>query len=178
MADLELDTWPIGELTTERLVLRESRPEDRDGLIAMLTSPDVYRYLGGAMSRGEAEIAVQPPYGTRPASFVIRERATGEFVGGVSVKRNDRTEPLVRPVDLGYLLLPEYWGRGYAQEAITAVLRWLASVVPDEQVVAVTQTTNESSLRLLKKLGFVEIDRFEEYGADQSMLAAALPRDN
>ncbi|WP_344842821.1 GNAT family N-acetyltransferase [Kribbella ginsengisoli] len=58
-------------------------------------------------------------------------------------------------------------GKGYAQEAVGAVLRWLPGVVPDETVVATTQSANAASLRLLGKLGFAEVERFEEFGAEQ-----------
>jgi RimJ/RimL family protein N-acetyltransferase len=178
MADLVLGSWPVGELGTERLVLREARELDRDGLVALLSSVEAYRYLGGPMSREQATEAVRAPYGTRHGSFVIREVASGEFVGGVSLKRREQDWPgsMGGALDVGYLLLPEYWGKGYAQEAVGAVLRWLPSVVPDEQVVAVTQSANETSLRLLQKLGFAELERFEEFGAEQVLCAAELPR--
>lgn len=176
MAELNLGEWPVEELVTERLALRESRAVDREGLVALHSSAEVYRYLGGAMSRERAEEAVRPPYGVRPGGFVVREAASGEFVGAVSLKRHDREGAFAGAPDVGYLLLAEYWGKAYAQEAVGAVLRWLAGVVPDEKVVAVTQSANEASLRLLKRLGFVEVEHFEEFDAEQVLCAAALPR--
>ncbi|MDX6280514.1 MAG: hypothetical protein QOH03_1585 [Kribbellaceae bacterium] len=177
MADFEVDTWPVGALETGRLVLREARELDRDGLVALLSSVEAYRYLGGAMPPEQAAEVVRAPYGTRHGSFVIRENESGEFVGAVNLKRRDQDWPgsMGGALDMGYLLLPEYWGKGYAQEAVGAVLRWLPTVVPDKQVVAVTQSANEASLRLLKKLGFVEVERFEEFGAGQVLCAAELP---
>ncbi|MFI5712123.1 GNAT family N-acetyltransferase [Kribbella sp. NPDC051620] len=178
MAELVLDRWPVEELGTERLVLREARELDRDGLVGLLSSVEAYRYLGGAMSREQAEAAVRAPYGLTHGSFVVREVASGEFVGAVSLKRRDDDWPgaMGRALDIGYLLLPEHWGKGYAQEAVGAVLRWLPTVVPDEKVVAGTQSANVASLRLLEKLGFVEVERFEEFGAEQVLCAAELPR--
>ena len=85
MADLVLGGWPVEELGTERLVLRESRELDRDGLVALLSSVEAYRYLGGAMSPEQAAEAVRPPYGTRHGSFVIREAASG--TGGKAMRR-------------------------------------------------------------------------------------------
>jgi RimJ/RimL family protein N-acetyltransferase len=40
----------------------------------------------------------------------------------------------------------------------------------------VTQAANEASLRLLQKLGFTEVARFEEFDAEQVLCAAELPR--
>jgi RimJ/RimL family protein N-acetyltransferase len=152
MADFEVDSWPVDPLETKRLVLREAREPDRDGLVALLSSVEAHRYLGGAMSPEQAAEAVRAPYGTRHGSFVIRENESGEFVGAVSLKRRDQDWPgsMGGALDVGYLLLPQYWRKGYAQEAVGAVLRWLASAVPDDKVVAVTQSANEASLRLLK----------------------------
>nr|WP_245988756.1 GNAT family N-acetyltransferase [Flexivirga caeni] len=70
-------------------------------------------------------------------------------------------------VELGYLFLPEAWGRGYATEACAAALRWCRTALPDEPVVLSTQLTNVASMRVAEKLGFVEVDRFVEYGAHQ-----------
>lgn len=178
MADLVLETWPVEALETERLVLRGARELDRDGLVALLSNAEVYRYLGGAMAREQAEGAVRAPYGTRHGSFVIREAASSEFVGGVSLKRREEDWPgsMAGALDVGYLLVPEYWGKGYAREAVGAVMGWLAGVVPDEKVVAVTQSGNEASLRLLQKLGFVEVERFEEFGGEQVLCVAELRR--
>jgi len=77
----------------------------------------------------------------------------------------------VRPdggeAELGYLLLPEAWGCGYAAEACAAALGWFAGALPGEPVVLCTQTANDRSMRLAAKLGFTEVERFEEYGAEQ-----------
>lgn len=70
-------------------------------------------------------------------------------------------------MDLGYLLLPGLWGRGYATEACEAALSWFAGAMPGEAVVLITQTANERSMRLAARLGFVEVERFEAYNAEQ-----------
>lgn len=69
--------------------------------------------------------------------------------------------------ELGYLFLPEAWGRGYAAEACAAALGWFAEALPGEPVVLYTQTANDRSMRLAAKLGFTEVQRFEEWGAEQ-----------
>ncbi|MFF2469981.1 GNAT family N-acetyltransferase, partial [Streptomyces mirabilis] len=44
---------------------------------------------------------------------------------------------------------------------------WLANALPGEAVVLRTQTANERSMRLAAKLGFTEVERYEDYGAEQ-----------
>lgn len=58
-------------------------------------------------------------------------------------------------------------GHGYAAEACAAVLDWFAATSPGEPVVLCTQSTNDRAMRLAAKLGFAEVERFEEYGAEQ-----------
>src|SRR6185312_14814697 len=75
--------------------------------------------------------------------------------------------PHAEELELGYLFLPTAWGRGYAAEACAAALDWIAGAFPGEPVVLCTQTANAPSMRLAAKLGFTEVDQFEEYGAQQ-----------
>lgn len=75
--------------------------------------------------------------------------------------------PDVGKTELGYLLLPQAWGHGYATEACAAALDWFADALPGEAVVLRTQTANERSMRLAAKLGFTEVERYEDYGAEQ-----------
>jgi RimJ/RimL family protein N-acetyltransferase len=73
----------------------------------------------------------------------------------------------VGKADLGYLFLPRAWGFGYAAEACAAALDWLDGVLPREPVVLTTQSANVASMRLAAKLGFIEVERFEAWGAEQ-----------
>lgn len=59
------------------------------------------------------------------------------------------------------------WGCGYAAEACAAALGWFAGAFPGEPVVLCTQTANDRSMRLAAKLGFTEVERFDEYSAQQ-----------
>lgn len=69
--------------------------------------------------------------------------------------------------ELGYLFLPQAWGRGYGAEAWEAALGRFAGALPGEPLVLATQTADVRSLRLAAKLGFTEVERFEEWGAEQ-----------
>ena len=61
-------------------------------------------------------------------------------------------------VDLGFAFLPDYWGRGYAYEAAAAVVSYAASALGLKRIVAIASADNDSSAKLLEKLGF----RFEQ----------------
>ena len=57
-------------------------------------------------------------------------------------------------IDIGYALLPEYCGEGYAFEATSAVLAHAREQLGAKRVVAIVSEHNQSSIRLLEKLGF------------------------
>jgi RimJ/RimL family protein N-acetyltransferase len=170
MAELGTRAWPPAPLRTERLVLRASETGDRAAFIELFASPEVGAYVGGSRPRDELERAVPEVPGRRPGVFVID--LDGAMIGMVTLDRRDAGRPgHMRPdaqeAQLGYMFLPKAWGRGYAAEACDAVLGWFADTFPGEPVVLCTQTANDRALRLAVKLGFAEVERFEEYGAEQ-----------
>jgi RimJ/RimL family protein N-acetyltransferase len=151
-------------------VLREPAARDRAALIELFASPEVGTYIGGPQPREELERAVPEVPRRRPGFFVID--LDGATIGVITFDRRDARRPgPVRPeaeeTELGYLLLPEAWGRGYATGACAAALDWFADALPGEPVVLRTQTANDRSTRLAAKLGFTEVERFEAYGAEQ-----------
>ena len=151
-------------------MLRESEARDRTTVIELFASPEVGTYIGGPRTRDELERAVPEVPGRRPGFFVID--LDGAMIGMITLDRRDAERPgHVRPeageAELGYMFLPEAWGRGYAAEACAAALDWFADALPSEPVVLDTQTANDRAMRLAAKLGFTEVERFEEYGAEQ-----------
>ncbi|KQV16620.1 GNAT family N-acetyltransferase [Kitasatospora sp. Root107] len=170
MTELGPVAWPPAPIRTERLVLRESEARDRTAFVELFASPEVGTYLGGPRPRAELERAVPEVPGRRPGSFVVER--DGAMIGVITLDRRAAERPgHVRPdggeAELGYMFLPQAWGHGYAAEACAAALDWSADALPGEPVVLCTQTANVRSMRLAAKLGFTELERFEEYGAEQ-----------
>ncbi|SEP52797.1 Protein N-acetyltransferase, RimJ/RimL family [Amycolatopsis saalfeldensis] len=151
-------------------MLREPEARDRAAVIELFTSPEVGTYIGGPRPRAEFERAMPGAPRRRPGLFVAA--LDGAAIGVVTLGRRDAGRlghlgPDAGEAELGYLFLPETWGLGYAAEACAAALGWFAAAIPGEPVVLCTQTANDRSLRLAAKLGFTEVERFEEYGAEQ-----------
>jgi RimJ/RimL family protein N-acetyltransferase len=164
------DTWPPAPIRTKRLVLRESQARDRPAIIDLFASPEVGTYVGGARPREELEQTVTATPGRRFGFFIV-ELDTA-MIGLITFDPHTATHSgHVRPdlgrTELGYMFLPRAWGHGYAAEACAAALDWFAAVHPGEPVVLTTQVANESSRRLATKLGFSEVERYHEYGAEQ-----------
>nr|WP_285555142.1 GNAT family N-acetyltransferase [Streptomyces hygroscopicus] len=170
MTELGPVAWPPAPIRTERLVLREPEARDRAAVIELFTSPEVGTYIGGPRQRDEFERALPETPKRRPGFFVAD--LGGAMIGIVTLDRRDPEHPVhVRPgaseAELGYMFLPRAWGHGYAAEACAAALDWCAGALPGEPVVLTTQTANERSMRLAAKLGFTEVQRYEDWGAEQ-----------
>ncbi|MFB6590731.1 GNAT family N-acetyltransferase [Streptomyces diastaticus] len=171
MTELGPVVWPPSSIRTERLVLRQSEAWDRAAFIELFASEEVHAYLGGPRPREELESAVPEVPGRRPGLFVVA--LNGAMIGTITLldrrgaERPGHVRPEAGEAELGYMFLPEAWGRGYAAETCAAALDWFAGTFPGEPVVLCTQTGNNRSMSLAAKLGFTEVQRFEEWGAEQ-----------
>lgn len=80
------------------------------------------------------------------------------------VKRPGLDDP-----DLGFALLPEFEGFGYAFEAARATLDWGRTALGFERVMAITTVDNDRSGRLLEKLGFAFEERVVLPGSEEEL---------
>ena len=159
-------------LMTDRILLRPPQAEDVDVVVRLEVDPEVRRYVGGPSE--EAAVAAlrtrfaSPDFTPRAGRFVAVSTQTGAVLGLVFLQRERGV------LEVAYLFLPEHCGRGLATEAVSALLSWAAVTCDDEEVVAITQAANAASLRLLARLGFVERERMQEWGAEQVLVARSL----
>lgn len=154
--------WP-DTITTPRLLLRPFGTADAEVMLAMMTSEDIHRYLGGASSleAARAQLRGMTP-GTTWGSFAVVVAETSEIVGSVSFGREHGD------LEISWLLLPQYWGNGYGTEAVAAALLWAFTKTQEPAITAVTQTANEASCRLAERVGMTRVAVFEEFGAEQA----------
>lgn len=145
---------------TERLVLRTIEDGDAAVQDRLLNTPAVMARLGGVKELHEIEAKharSRALYAREGFSFLFMiEKATGEMVGHCGIKRVDN--PLAKNVgdhEVGWLVREDRWRRGYAEEAMRAVLDWAFTRVGAPHVVALTSEGNVGSWKLMEKLGMV-----------------------
>jgi len=141
-------------LTTERLVLRRPRLSDAAAIFAEYAQDlEVTKYL---IWRPHREIKETVDF---LAGCLARWESGEELTWGLTRKDGDRVIGMVacrvrgHAGDIGYVLARHYWRRGYATEAVRAVVEWVASVEPVFRVWAVCDTANAASARVLEKVG-------------------------
>lgn len=70
-------------------------------------------------------------------------------------------------IDIGFAFLPEYWAKGYAHESAAAVIEYAKNVIGLRRIVAVTAADNQSSIRLIEKIG-MRFEKMASVFADQA----------
>jgi len=137
-------------LETKRLALRVPSLKDAKTVAAL------------ANDRRIAENTARIPYPYKKSdaeSFITRANAAGEAVFLVTL-RNDTIIGACGLVmqdkapELGYWLGVNYWGKGYATEALHAVIDFAFTDLAHEALTAAARVTNPGSRRVLEKCGF------------------------
>lgn len=151
---------PLSVLETDRLIVRRLSPGDAEFILRLLNEPSWLRFIGDRgvrtlaearayILKGPVEMYSRLGFGL----YLVELKEEGSPIGICGLIKRDSLED----VDIGFAFLPEYWGRGYAYEAASAVMAYGANVLGLRRIVAITSVDNDSSARLLEKLGL----RFE-----------------
>jgi RimJ/RimL family protein N-acetyltransferase len=142
-------------LTTARLRLRRFTPDDFGLVFRLHSDPDVTRFLGGVKDRAGVEDLMAERilgyYERHPGlgTWATIERSTGTCAG-MHVLNYIRGETIVQ---VGYILFPEFWGRGYATEMAHALLRYGFTDLGVARIAGITDLDHVVSQRVLEKIG-------------------------
>ena len=146
-------TGPV--LFTERLLLRPPLAEDFEGWAAFQADEGATRFVGGAQERAAAWRSFCTQAGAWQirgfAMFSMIERESGRWIG-----RTGPWQPEGWPgTEIGWGVLPEYAGRGYAHEAAVASMDYAVDVLGWTDIIHTIDPDNLPSIRLARRLGAV-----------------------
>lgn len=145
-------------LETERLLLRKPMESDAETEFRVLNSPTLMERLGGPRTLDQ----IHEKYARSIASFnsdglgflLMIERDSGELVGNCGIGRITTAESLSRgELEIGWRVREDRWRRGYASEAVEAVMDWAFRTHGAGRLIGQTSDSNEPSWRLMEKLG-------------------------
>jgi RimJ/RimL family protein N-acetyltransferase len=152
-------------IETERLLLRRSDPRDAGRISSYRSDPDVHRYQGwertdpdGVREEIESMQARSPGEPGGWVQFSVEERGAGTLVGDVGMSPADGEEGVVK---VGYTMDPAWQGRGYATEAVAALVHYAFETLGAEVVRAYASAENTPSIRVAEKVGMDLVERFE-----------------
>ena len=148
-------------ITTERLVIRSMVADDAKGLAERRSHPDVAEFqtwatpfsLVDAQALVESVMAMAGPENDEWWMASVCDRRSGAVVGdvGVSLSWEGRT------AEVGYNFDPDHWGKGFAVEALDALVDYLFDDAGVTRVFGMLHPDNVASAQLLERTGF----RFE-----------------
>ncbi|HEV7378712.1 MAG TPA: GNAT family N-acetyltransferase [Dyadobacter sp.] len=158
MLDPNFDPFPV--LETERLVLYQLTFADTEGIFQLRGNPVAMRYIGKPVLEhlSEAEVLIRhyqdQLHSANGITWGIRLKNLNEPLVGIIgfhrlEKQNYRAE-------IGYMIHPDYWGKGMMSEAIQIVLKYGFESMGLHSVEARINPDNEQSANILNRNGFVK----------------------
>ena len=144
-------------LQTKRLTLRAWRDDDVENYAALHADPHVAYWLGGRLSPEEAEERLRTMRAGLEergwGMWAVERTEDGSWLGTVGLDPVREDLPVHPAIEASWRMAPSYWGRGYATEAMRAVL---ADAVArgETEIVSFTAATNTRSQAVMTRLGF------------------------
>jgi RimJ/RimL family protein N-acetyltransferase len=168
-------------LETERLVLRTWSPDDAEEGFRIWSDPEVMRYIGTGQPNADIEqtrgwlgrmMAHQERHGF--CFWAVAEKETGRLIGscGLAYQLDGGL-----PIEFGYTLARDRWGRGLATEVAGACLQYVFENFPLTEIAASVDARHVASQRVLEKIGFT-YERQEQLENGLDFWYVARPRES
>ena len=157
-------------LETERLILRHFNLDDAPFVLTLLNEPSFLQYIGDKKVRTLDDARQYITNGPRASYerhgfglYRVELAGSNTPIGMCGLlKRDELPDP-----DIGFAFLPDYWNKGFAFEAATAVLTHAREQLKLHRVLAIVNPDNDASIKLLEKLGL----RFERMNGEVKLYA-------
>jgi RimJ/RimL family protein N-acetyltransferase len=165
-------------IETERLRLRPHQSDDLADCVAMWSDPAVVRYTLGEPSQPQRtwmRILAYRGHWTllNYGYWAVEEKTSRRYIGELGFadfKRN--IVPAIEGVpELGWALVPQFHGKGYATEALRAAVTWGDHQLVQRRSVCIIHRDNHKSFRVAEKLGYKIIYTAVGNGGSDTVLA-------
>jgi ribosomal-protein-alanine N-acetyltransferase len=144
-------------LETSRLRLRPMLTTDADDLHKIMSDAEVMAFwdisqvetlelTNAILDEQLADMAAKKAF-----YWAMELRQNGGFIGSCDLSEIDRRH---KRAEVGFMIAKRYWGDGYTQEAMSAVIDHAAQMLRLQRLTARTHLGNVRSVRLLERLGF------------------------
>lgn len=143
-------------LRTTRFLLRKFQRSDLANVFAGLSHPEVIKYYGVSFSTPEEALEQMKWYSELEETgtgrwWAISSEEDEVFLGAAGFNNLSKEH---RKAELGFWLLPQYWGKGIIQESVPPVLDYGFRQLDLHRIEALVETGNNNSAKALLQLGF------------------------
>lgn len=144
-------------LTTQRLVLRQWRPEDLDPFWAMGQDSQVMEFLLPYADRTDCDAnaaRLRDHIDTHGFGFwALEVPGIAPFIGFTGLLNVNDANPFYPAVEIGWRLTRAHWGKGYASEAAEAALAFGFEELNLDEIIAFTVPANIRSQAVMRRIG-------------------------
>jgi ribosomal-protein-alanine N-acetyltransferase len=162
---LTINFTPFPNLETERLSLRRVDANDVNEIFALRSNPETMKYIPRPLVKTNEEALeliatidakIEDNEGI---NWAITLKGDPKLIGFLGFYR---TKPEHYRSEIGYMILPEYNGRGIVSEAIKKIVTYGFDVMKLHSIEAVIDPENFASEKVLQKNGFVKEAHLKE----------------
>ena len=160
-------------LETERLILREFNLDDAEFVLTLLNTPEWLKFIGDrnvhSLEDAKMYLEEEPMKSYEQNRFglwMVALKDTKIPIGMCGLINR----PTLDDIDIGFALLSEHSKKGYALEIASATMDYGTNVIGLKKIIAITDPSNETSQKLLKKLGMTLVEEIEEEAYGTSLL--------
>ena len=162
---LQLNFNPFPLLESERLLFRKLTDADAPEILALRGKPETMRFIprplltdiGSALAH--IKTINDKIEENLDINWAVTEKDNDKCIGIMGFYR---TEPEHFRTEIGYIILPQYWGKGYVTEAVQTLLDFAFNSLNLHSVGAVIDSRHKASERVLQKNGFTKEAHFVE----------------
>ena len=161
-------------IETERLLLQQVTLKDTAFIYELLNSSGWIEFIG---DRGVHSLADAAQYIKK--SFLDSYEKNGFGLYKMVVKTSNESiglcglvnRPSLEDIDIGFALLASHFKKGYAYEAAQATMDYATKKLGLTKIVAITTKENHASQKLLKKIGFGQVDVIQMEGEELLLMS-------
>jgi ribosomal-protein-alanine N-acetyltransferase len=162
---ITINFTPFQNLETERLLLRRVDNADLKEVIALRSNPETMKYIPRPLVKTDQE-------GLDHIAMINDKIEANEGINwAITIKDNPqligiighyRIKPEHHRAEIGYMILPEFSGKGIVTEAVKAVVKYGFEQMKLHSIEAVIDPDNIASAKVLEKNGFIKEGHLKE----------------
>jgi len=163
---LSINFSPFPNLETERLLFRRVDANDINEIFALRSNPETMKYIPRPLVKTDEDalehIAMIDSKidSNEGINWAITLKDNPKLIGVIG---HYRIKPENYRAELGYMLLPEYHGKGIVSEAVKEAVKYGFQVMKLNSLEAIIDPDNHASAKVLEKNGFVKEAHFIDY---------------
>jgi ribosomal-protein-alanine N-acetyltransferase len=156
---LTINFTPFPNLETERLVLRRVNENDANEIFALRSNPETMKYIPRPLVKSiddalEHIAMIDAKIDTNEGiNWAITYKDNPKLIGIIG---HYRIKPENFRAEVGYMLLPEYNGKGIITESVQEVVKYGFNEMKLHSIEAIIDPENFGSEKVLQKCGFVK----------------------